>query len=98
MKTVFSTVIVVRDFRSIPISFAGIGGPKGLPEPIKKKLEDEFTRALYDPSMLNLIGTDNYIVDYKNSNDFGKYLKMVYERANKEFKALELGIYAKDKK
>jgi len=79
-------------------SFAGIGGPKGLSEPIRKKLEDEFTRALHNPSMLQLIGTDNYIVDYKNSNDFGKYLKEVYERANKEFKELELGIYAKDKK
>lgn len=78
-------------------SFGFIAGPKGLPEPIEKKLEEVFTQALHDPSMLEALNTAGYILRYKNSNDLKNYWKTMYSEAIKEAKELGLGIYSRDK-
>jgi len=80
------------------LSFTGLVGPKGLPEHVKTKLEEDFTRALHDLSMREIIQSCGYTLMYRNSNDFDKYLKEVYERSRKDFIRLGLGIYAKEKK
>ena len=78
--------------------FAGIFGPKGLPEDIVKKLEQEFGRALNDPSVVNTIEMMGATPFFRNSKDFGTYIKGVYEQTGKEFKELGLGVYSKEKK
>jgi len=80
------------------ITFLGFFGPKGLPEPVQKKVEEAFTRAVQDPSVKATIDAFGDTFVFRNSKDFGNYLKEAYEEARKEFKELGLGIYSKDKK
>ena len=80
------------------IEFLGIFGPKGLPEPIEKRLESEFSKALHDPSVVQLIDNVGSTAVYRNGRDFAEYIKKAYDQSKKEFQELGLGIYAKDKK
>lgn len=80
------------------VAFTGIFAPKGLPQQIQEKLEEEFARAIHHPSIAEFCVNTGMTLQYKNSKDYGNYLKEVYERANKEIKELGLGIYAKEKK
>lgn len=54
--------------------FVGVGGPKGLPEPILKKLEEAFTQAIKDPPYLELIKKLALAEDYKNSKVFTTFV------------------------
>jgi len=54
--------------------FQGVGGPKGLPEPIRRKLEDAFTQALKEPTYNELLKKLTFMEDYKNSKDFSKFV------------------------
>lgn len=54
--------------------FVGVGGPKGLPEPILKKLEEAFTQAVKDPPYLELIKKLALAEDYKNSKVFTTFV------------------------
>jgi tripartite-type tricarboxylate transporter receptor subunit TctC len=80
------------------IEFLGIFGPKGLPEPVEKRLESEFSKALHDPSVIQLIDNVGSTAVYRNGKDFAEYIKKAYDQSKKEFQELGLGIYAKDKK
>ena len=80
------------------IEFLGIFGPKGLPEPIEKRLEEEFSRALHEPSIGELIENVGSTFVYRNGKEFSEYIKKAYDQSKKEFQELGLGIYAKDKK
>lgn len=79
-------------------AFYGIVGPKGLPEPIRKKLEAVFSKAIQDPSFAQVVHNASFSVVYRNGADFGRYIKEVFEMSQKEFKQLGLGKYAKEKK
>lgn len=54
--------------------FVGVGGPKGLPDPILKKLEEAFTQAVKDPPYLELIKKLALAEDYKNSKEFTPFV------------------------
>jgi tripartite-type tricarboxylate transporter receptor subunit TctC len=78
--------------------FLGIFAPKGLPEPVQKKLEEEFSKALHNPEIAELIENVGSSITYRNSKDFQEHVRKAYEQARKEFQEQGLGIYAKDKK
>jgi len=78
--------------------FYGIVGPKGLPEQIKKKLEEAFTQAAHDPSFPQVSHNVAYTCFYRNSEDWGKHIKKEYQRSEKEFRELGLGRFGKEKK
>jgi len=78
--------------------FLGIFAPKGLPDQVQKRLEEEFSKALHDPGIADLIENVGSTITYKNSKDFQEYVKKAYEQSKKECQELGLGIYAKDKK
>jgi tripartite-type tricarboxylate transporter receptor subunit TctC len=78
--------------------FIGIFGPKGLPISIHTKLEEEFTRAVLNPSIIQFMNDVGSLATYRNSKDFGVFLKEGHERAREMIKELGLGIYAKEKK
>ena len=80
------------------IGFLGVFGPRGMPDRVQKRLEEEYARALQDPSIRASIDSFGDTICFKNGTDFGNYLKQISEEARKEFKELGLGIYAKDKK
>jgi tripartite-type tricarboxylate transporter receptor subunit TctC len=54
--------------------FVGVGGPKGLPGPMLKKLEEAFTLAVKDPPYLELIKKLALAEDFKNSKEFEKFV------------------------
>jgi tripartite-type tricarboxylate transporter receptor subunit TctC len=60
--------------------FIGLGGPKGLPEPVIKRLEDAFTKATQDPEFapgMRAIGVPVY---YRNRKDFTAFITKSYEQ------------------
>jgi tripartite-type tricarboxylate transporter receptor subunit TctC len=78
--------------------FVGIFGPNGLPRHIHMKLEGEFTRAVLNPSAIEYIDNFGEVATFRNSKDFGNFIKEEHDRAGKMIKELGLGIYAKEKK
>jgi tripartite-type tricarboxylate transporter receptor subunit TctC len=81
------------------VAFFGVGAPKGLPEPIRKKLEEAFTQGIRsDPSYPQWLESASYVFFYRNGKDFGKYMSEMYERSKSELQELELGVFAKEKK
>jgi tripartite-type tricarboxylate transporter receptor subunit TctC len=78
--------------------FVGIFGPKGLPMHIHRKLEEEFTQALHNPSIIELMYDVGSVPTFRNSNDLSKFLKEAHERAREMIRELGLGIYSKEKK
>jgi tripartite-type tricarboxylate transporter receptor subunit TctC len=79
-------------------AFQGIVAPNGLPEQVRKKLEEAFTRAVHDPSFAQMLHSASWTFFYRNSEDFGNHIREVYKRSEKECRELGLGKYAKDKK
>ena len=79
-------------------AFYGIIAPKGLPEQIRKRLEEAFTRAVHDPSFAPTVHNAGYTFFYRNGEDFGNHIKEMYKRSEKECRELGLGKYAKEKK
>ena len=55
--------------------FTGILAPKGLPEPIVIKLQDVFRKALEDPDYLNFNEKFDYLIFYKNAQEFREGIK-----------------------
>ncbi|OGQ85098.1 MAG: hypothetical protein A3G40_01905 [Deltaproteobacteria bacterium RIFCSPLOWO2_12_FULL_57_22] len=70
--------------------FVGIGAPKGLPEPILKKLEDAFSKAMKDPAFIQGMKSIPMPIKYRNSSDFGQYLAEGYEAVGKYVEELRL--------
>jgi tripartite-type tricarboxylate transporter receptor subunit TctC len=78
--------------------FVGYFAPKGLPKDIQTKLEEEFTRAVTNPAIMELIETAGETPSFRNSKDFAVFLRVEHERAGKLIKELGLGLFAKEKK
>lgn len=98
-----------KEFRDVPHvkefgydlsaeGFVGIFGPNGLPRHVHMKLEEEFTRAVSSPSIIEFISNLGESPTLRNSKDFGNFIKEEHERARNMIKELGLGIYAKEKK
>lgn len=70
--------------------FAGIGAPKGVPEPILKKLEDAFSKAMGDPAFIQGMKAVPMPIKYRNSADFSQFLAEGYEAVGKYIEELGL--------
>ena len=70
--------------------FVGIGAPKGVSEPILKKLEDAFTRAYQDPEfsqgMKNIGILPAY---YRDRKDFSAFIAKSFEEMGKFIQELK---------
>ncbi len=78
--------------------FFGMFVPKGLPDPVKKRLEEEYTKAVHNPSIVELTESTGQTWYYRNSKDFKDYVTKTFEQGRKTAKELGLGLYSKDKK
>lgn len=76
----------------------GVFGPKGLPENVKSKLEEEFTKAVRDPSFIEVVGKIGNNAIYRSGKDYLAFLRQANERSTREIKELGLGIWAAEKK
>jgi len=80
------------------VALYGIVAPKGLPDPIKKKLEETLTRVAHDPSFAQAVENAGFSLLYKNGEDFGKYIKEAYQSSEKQLRELGMGKFSKEKK
>jgi tripartite-type tricarboxylate transporter receptor subunit TctC len=78
----FPDVPTLRDLKyPVPVPYImGIGAPKGVPEPIMKKLEEAFTKAYYDPEFSSGMKTAYLTVFYRNRKDFGDYIAKTFDQ------------------
>ncbi len=70
--------------------FAGIGAPKGVPEPILKKLEQAFSEGMKDPAFIQGMRSIEMPIKYRNSSDFTRFLSDGYEAMGKYIDELGL--------
>jgi tripartite-type tricarboxylate transporter receptor subunit TctC len=64
---------------SVPFPyFMGIGAPKGMPEPVIRRLEDAFTKAYNDPEFTDAMKSLRIPAYYRNRTDFGHYIAENY--------------------
>lgn len=72
----------------------GIAGPKGMDPKIVAKLHDAFKKALDDPAVIATLAKFDMVPNYKNTED---YKKFVTEVTNSELKVIEkLGLKKKN--
>jgi len=68
----------------VPIPYMmGIGAPKGVPEPIMKKLEDAFAKAYQDPEFSSGMKNIHLTVFFRNRKDFGSSIATMFEQLGK---------------
>jgi tripartite-type tricarboxylate transporter receptor subunit TctC len=78
----FPDVPTLRDLRyPVPVPYImGVGAPKGVPEPILKRLEDAFTKAYQDPEFSAGMKSLYLTVFYRNRKDFGDYIAKTFDQ------------------
>jgi tripartite-type tricarboxylate transporter receptor subunit TctC len=64
-------------------STRGIVGPKGLPEPIVKKLQATFKKAMEDPEHLKNMDKAGLAIKIMMGEEYSKYIKSVHEQVKK---------------
>lgn len=70
--------------------FVGLGAPKGVPEPIMKKLEDAFTKAYQDPEFSQGMKTIDLLpAFYRNRKDFSAFIAKSFEEMGKFIQELK---------
>jgi tripartite-type tricarboxylate transporter receptor subunit TctC len=60
-------------------SFVGVGGPKGLPDEIVKKLDEAFAKAIKEPAFEKGMKELHVNVLYRNSKELTEYVTSNYE-------------------
>ena len=85
----------VPTFKEIGYDFVSevlqiIAAPKGTPQPIIKRLEGTFRKAMDDPEFVQAMEKLEIEITYRNSEDTKKYLDEGYERLRKMIIDLKL--------
>ena len=68
----------------------GLMGPKGLPKPILKKLDDAFKKAMDDPEFQEVMKKFDFAMAYLNPEDYEKFIRQDSERFRKLVEKLGL--------
>ena len=89
----------IKNIRELGYNWAldawlGIGGPKGLPSKVMKKLETAFLKAMEKPTFKKVMKDFAMITMKKNADESAKLLAKSYEEQGKIIKTLKLGLYA----
>ncbi|RYE60000.1 MAG: tripartite tricarboxylate transporter substrate binding protein, partial [Oxalobacteraceae bacterium] len=69
----------------------GLAGPKGMDPKVVKILHDAFKKAIDDPSIKETLAKYDMVVNYKNTDDYVKFVKEVTDSERKVVDALGLG-------
>lgn len=69
----------------------GIAGPKGMDPKIVAKLHDAFKQALDDPALKATLAKYDMVINYKNTEDYVKFVKEVTDTERKVVESLGLG-------
>ena len=68
----------------------GIAGPKGMDPKIVAKLHDAFKKALDDPAVIATLAKFDMVPNYKNTEDYKKFVVEVTESERKVIESLGL--------
>jgi tripartite-type tricarboxylate transporter receptor subunit TctC len=68
----------------------GIAGPKGMDPKIVAKLHDAFKKAIEDPAVIATLAKFDMVVNYKNTEDYVKFVGEVTESERKVIESLGL--------
>ena len=68
-------------------SSRGIVGPKGIPEPILKKLQSVFKKAMETPDHIEKLDKAGLAVKIMVGDEYGKYIKDIHETTRKLMEA-----------
>jgi tripartite-type tricarboxylate transporter receptor subunit TctC len=69
----------------------GIAGPKGMDPKIVAKLHDAFKKALEDPAVIATLSKFDMVPNYKNTEDYKKFVAEITESERKVIEKLGLG-------
>ncbi len=67
----------------ISSSTRGIVGPKGLPEPVVKKLQVVFKKAMEDPEHIKNMDKAGLAIKIMIGDEYGEYIKSLHEKVKK---------------
>jgi tripartite-type tricarboxylate transporter receptor subunit TctC len=70
------------------MSYISYMAPKGLPEPIRQKLEDAFRKAMEDPSFVEVMNKYHVKATYMSGKEYTKLWKSQYDAMGKVLKTL----------
>jgi tripartite-type tricarboxylate transporter receptor subunit TctC len=68
----------------------GIGGPKGMDPKIVAKLHDAFKKAIEDPAVIATLAKYDMVPNYKNTEDYKKFVVEVTDSERKVIDSLGL--------
>jgi tripartite-type tricarboxylate transporter receptor subunit TctC len=68
----------------------GIAGPKGMDPKVVAKLHDAFKKAIDDPTVQATLAKYDMVVNYKNTDDYVKFVKEVTDSERKVVESLGL--------
>ncbi len=85
--------IVERGSKVYVMSYISVDGPKGLPEPIRQKLDLAFKNAMKDPTFQQMLKQYNIEEAYLTGEEYGKRWRALYPEMGKLLK--ELGVLEK---
>jgi tripartite-type tricarboxylate transporter receptor subunit TctC len=71
-------------YRNVIMSSSrGIAGPKGIPEPILKKLQAVFKKAMENPDHIEKMDRAGLAIRIMVGEEYGKYIKDLHETTRK---------------
>ena len=82
--------IMEKGFNFFAMSYMALAAPKGIPEPIVRKLEAVFNKAKKDPSFIDSLKKFHVEVGDLNGEEYSKLWRLKYEEMGKVIKALGL--------
>jgi tripartite-type tricarboxylate transporter receptor subunit TctC len=82
--------IMEKGFNFFAMSYMVLAAPKGIPEPIVRKLEAVFNKAKKDPSFIDSLKKFHVEVGDLNGEEYSKLWRSKYEEMGKVIKALGL--------
>ena len=82
---------VLEKYGFYGLSLQGVFGPKGMPEPIREKLQNVFKKAMSDPAYIEAAKTLNVVITYMGGKEYEKLWKSQYDEMGKIIRALGLG-------
>ena len=82
--------ILEKGYNFYALSYISFYGPKGLPEPIRQKLEDALKKAMKDPSFIDVAKQFQVEIAYMSGKDYTAHWKSRYDEMGEVIKALGL--------
>ena len=82
--------ILEKGYNFTAMSYISYFGPKGIPEPIRQKLEDTFKKAMEDPSFNELMTKYSVKKTFMRGKDYASLWKPYYHEMGKVIRALDL--------